>query len=169
MAHSFTSYRFKPTRKQGKGAGGLPGRAGEVGAPALGSRRMRGFKTKPGEKPLPGGEYAGERGERQRMPQKSVRLLIYLPVGGSFAFSAGEPAGHPAPGSVFPALSPIPLRGRARPSRSPAVYQAPLNTAGDLSPPRPGTCGAAAIPLAAGLRPACARLRKAPGSPSRVA
>lgn len=95
------------------------------------------------------------------MPQKSVRLFIYLPVGGSFAFGAGEPAGHPAPGSVFPALSPIPLRERAWPSRSPAVYQAPLNTAGDLSPPRPGTCGAAAaIPLAAGLArpaPACER------------
>lgn len=62
---------------------------------------------------------------------------------------------------IFPALSPFPLRGRALPSRFPAVHQAPLNTTGDLSPPRPGTCGAPgrarsppAIPLAARLRPA---------------
>lgn len=75
-------------------------------------------------------------------------------------------------GGVFPALSALPFRQHVLPSSSPAVYQALLNTAGDLSPPRPGTCGVLGVQPAGnppGTRPAPGRamppsLRKAPGS-----
>lgn len=75
-------------------------------------------------------------------------------------------------GGVLSALSPLPLREHMLPSNSPAIYQALLNTAGDLSPPQPGTCGVLGVRPTGnspGTRPAPdravpPRLRKPPGS-----
>lgn len=123
--------------KSRRGCWALPRLRGEVGTAALSSRRDAQLWNKPGEQPVSGREYAGEWREGERMRRRSVCLSVYLADSSLLASSPPDTSGGP-----FLALSPPPLGERTLPPSFPAVYQAPLNTAGDLCP-RPGSSAGA--------------------------